>query len=241
MSYVGQRLKRREDPRLLQGQGAYVADVRRPDTLHLAVVRSPHAHARILAIDVAAARASAGVVDVVTFDDVPELARAIPMRLAERGQMRRYLQRPLAHDKVRYVGEPVAVVVAESRYLAEDAAELVAVAYEELEPVTNMDGALALGAPLVDETLPSNLISHQVRMKLEPSDWLGVNLIYYRFLLNNRAQGFGVTPSTVSSRALADEVEPTELRELLYYLVDSVLDRQPCAEEPPVQMVQLGL
>ncbi len=94
MSYVGQRLKRREDERFLQGRGAYVADVRRPDTLHLAVVRSPHAHARILAIDVAAARAGPGVVDVVTFDDVPELARAIPMRLAERGEMRRYLQTP---------------------------------------------------------------------------------------------------------------------------------------------------
>ena len=121
MSYVGQRLKRREDQRLLQGQGAYVADVRRPDTLHLAVVRSPHAHARILAIDVAAARAGAGVVDVVTFDDVPELARAIPMRLAERGQMRRHLQTPLAHDKVRYVGEPVAAILADDRYRAEDA------------------------------------------------------------------------------------------------------------------------
>ena len=96
MSYVGQRLKRREDERLLQGRGAYVADVRRPDTLHLAVVRSPHAHARILAVDVTAARAYPGVVDVVTFDDVPELARAIPMRLAERGEMRRYLQTPLA-------------------------------------------------------------------------------------------------------------------------------------------------
>ena len=85
MSYVGQRLKRREDERFLLGRGAYVADVRRPDTLHLAVVRSPHAHARIRAIDVAAARACPGVVDVVTFDDVPELARVIPMRLAERG------------------------------------------------------------------------------------------------------------------------------------------------------------
>ena len=106
MPYVGQRLKRREDERLLQGRGAYVADVQRPDTLHLAVVRSPHAHARIRAIDVAAARG------------VPRRRRrrhlrrragagaAIPLRMAERGQMHRYLQRPLARDKVRYVGEP---------------------------------------------------------------------------------------------------------------------------------------
>ncbi len=118
MSYVGQSLKRREDERLLQGRGVYVADVQRPGTLHLAVVRSPCAHARIRAIDAAAARASPGVVDVVTFDDVPELARAIPMRMSERGQMSRYLQRPLARDKVRYVGEPVAAIVATDRYRA---------------------------------------------------------------------------------------------------------------------------
>jgi CO/xanthine dehydrogenase Mo-binding subunit len=85
MGYVGQSLKRREDERLLQGRGGYVADIQRPHTLHLAVVRSPHAHARIRAIDVTAARACPGVVDVVTFDDVPALARPIPMRMSERG------------------------------------------------------------------------------------------------------------------------------------------------------------
>ena len=89
MTYVGQSLKRREDERLLRGQGTFVADVHRAGALHLAVVRSPHAHARIRAIDVDSARARPGVVDAVTFADVPELARPIPMRMSDRGRMTR--------------------------------------------------------------------------------------------------------------------------------------------------------
>jgi len=159
VSYVGQRLKRREDERLLQGRGAYVADVQRPHTLHLAVVRSPHAHARIQAIDVAAARACPGVVDVVTFDDVPELARAIPMRMAERGQMSRYLQRPLARDKVRYVGEPVAAILAEDRYQAEDALAHVQVDYDPLVALVDTRAAGEPGAPLLFESEGTNAVA----------------------------------------------------------------------------------
>jgi len=159
MSYVGQSLKRREDERLLQGRGVYVADVQRPGTLHLAMVRSPHAHARIRAIDAAAARACPGVVDVVTFDDVPELARAIPMRMSERGQMNRYLQRPLARDKVRYVGEPVAVVVATDRYRAEDALARVQVDYDPLPALVDTRAAGGPGAPLLFESHGTNVVA----------------------------------------------------------------------------------
>ncbi|PYN99885.1 MAG: hypothetical protein DMD91_11640 [Candidatus Rokuibacteriota bacterium] len=159
MSYVGQSLKRREDERLLQGRGVYVADVQRPGTLHLAMVRSPHAHARIRAIDAAAARACPGVVDVVTFDDVPELARAIPMRMSERGQMNRYLQRPLARDKVRYVGEPVAVVVATDRYRAEDALARVQVDYDPLPALVDTRAAGEPGAPLLFESHGTNVVA----------------------------------------------------------------------------------
>jgi carbon-monoxide dehydrogenase large subunit len=159
MTYVGQSLKRREDERLLQGRGAYVADVQRPHTLHLAVVRSPHAHARILAIDVAAARACPGVVDVITFDDVPELARAIPMRMAERGQMSRYLQRPLARDKVRYVGEPVAAIVADDRYRAEDALAHVQVEYAPLPALVDTRAAAEPGSPLLFESEGTNAVA----------------------------------------------------------------------------------
>jgi carbon-monoxide dehydrogenase large subunit len=159
MSHVGRSLKRREDERLLQGRGAYVADLQRPHLLHLAVVRSPHAHARVRAIEAAAARACPGVVDVVTFADVPELARPIPMRMNERGQMSRYLQRPLARDKVRYVGEPVAAVVAVDRYLAEDALAHVAVDYEPLPALVDTRAAGEPGAPLLFESEGTNVVA----------------------------------------------------------------------------------
>ena len=159
VAHVGRSLKRREDERLLQGRGAYVADVQRPFTLHLALVRSPHAHARIRAVDLSAARACPGVVDVVTFGDVPALARPIPMRLAERGQMSRYLQRPLASDKVRYVGEPVAAVLADDRYRAEDALAHVRVDYEPLAAVVDTRAAADPGAPLLFESEGTNVVA----------------------------------------------------------------------------------
>jgi carbon-monoxide dehydrogenase large subunit len=157
--YVGRSVRRREDARLLQGRGAYVADVQRPHALHLAVVRSPHAHARIRAMDLAPARACPGVIDVVTFADVPELARAIPMRMNERGQMRRYLQHPLARDKARYVGEPVAAVLATDRYLAEDTLAHVRVDYDPLPAVVHTRTAGEPGAPLLFESEGTNAVA----------------------------------------------------------------------------------
>ncbi len=159
MSYVGQSLKRREDGRLLQGHGRFVADIRRPGTLHLAIVRSPHAHARIRAVDVASARVRPGVVDAVTFVDLRELARPIPMRLSDRGgRMNRYLQHPLARDKARYVGEPIAAIVAEDRYLAEDALDHVKVEYEALPALVDTRGASEPGAPLLFEAEGTNAV-----------------------------------------------------------------------------------
>ena len=159
MRYVGRSLKRREDERLLRGRGAYVADLQRPHILHLAVVRSPHAHARVRAIDTAPARTCPGVVDVVAFADVPELARPIPMRMNERGQMSRYLQCPLARDKVRYVGEPVAAVLAVDRYLAEDALAHVQVDYEPLPALVDTRAAGEPGAPLLFESEGTNAVA----------------------------------------------------------------------------------
>jgi carbon-monoxide dehydrogenase large subunit len=157
--HVGRSLRRREDERLLQGRGAYVADVQRPHALHLAVVRSPHAHARIRAIDTAAARTSPGVADVVTFADLPQLARAIPMRMNERGQMHRYLQHPLARDKVRYVGEPVAAVLAADRYLTEDALAQVRVDYDPLPALVDTRAAAEPDAPLLFESEGTNSVA----------------------------------------------------------------------------------
>jgi carbon-monoxide dehydrogenase large subunit len=159
MSYVGQSLKRREDERLVRGRGFFVADVTRPGALHLAVVRSPHPHARVRVIDTGAARRRPGIVDVLIFADLPELARPIPMRMSDRGRMHRYLQHPLASDTVRYVGEPVVAVVAEGRYMAEDALDDVRIEYDPLPAVVDARAASQPGAPLLFDAEATNIVA----------------------------------------------------------------------------------
>ena len=143
-TYIGAPIRRREDRRFLTGQGQFVDDVKLPNPLHAVVVRSPHAHARILAIDTAPALAMEGVAAVFTFADIAAAVepRPIPVRLRAYSDLLKYLQYPLAHGKARYVGDPVAVVLAESRYLAEDAAEAVAVEYEPLPAVVDVRESL---------------------------------------------------------------------------------------------------
>ena len=129
--FVGARVKRREDRRLLTGQGAYVDDHHPPRLLQAAFLRSPYAHARITQLDTSAAHTREGVVAVLTGTDLVPLVK--PVRAASK--MREYKETgfpPLAVDKVRYVGEALAVVVAENRYLAEDALEWLSVAYDPL-------------------------------------------------------------------------------------------------------------
>src|SRR5262249_31380062 len=122
MTSVGAPLRRLEDRRLLMGRGKYAAAFRLAGMLHAAVLRSPHAHARLGAIRAKAAQALPGVVAVVTADDLGDVGK-IPVRLGPRPSIVACLQPPLARGKVRYVGEPVAFVVADSRYVAEDARE----------------------------------------------------------------------------------------------------------------------
>jgi carbon-monoxide dehydrogenase large subunit len=159
MGWIGRSVRRREDARLLRGRGRFVADVARPGMLHAAVLRSPHAHARLLRLDPARARAAAGVRAVLTYRDAPELARPIPMRMSERGIMARFLQTPLARDKVRYAGEPVAVVVADDRYRAQDALELIETEYDPLPAVVDGPAAAAPGAPLLFEEVGTNVVA----------------------------------------------------------------------------------
>jgi len=145
---VGSSVHRVEDERILTGRGQYVADVRVPGMLHAAFVRSPVPHARITSIDTSAARGVPGVVAVCTDDDL-EVA---DMRLWGPPELLRPAFRPLTADKVRFVGDPIAIVVAESRAIAEDAAELVDVDYELLDAVANIDQALdASRSALFDE------------------------------------------------------------------------------------------
>jgi carbon-monoxide dehydrogenase large subunit len=157
MTMVGRPMRRKEDPRLLTGRGKYAADFKLPGMLHAAVLRSPHAHARLGAIRPKAALVLPGVVAVVTGDDLADIGR-IPMRLGRRATVRACLQPPLARDKVRYVGEPVAVVIAESRYLAEDALDVIEVDYEPLAIVTDVRRAIERGAPILHEAIAGNVV-----------------------------------------------------------------------------------
>ena len=139
MKYVGKSVTRKEDDRLLRGSGRFVADMKRPGMLHAAIFRSQIAHGELRHVDVERARKTPGVVAVFTFADMPDV-KPIPMRLAPRDDLIRALQKPLASDRVRYVGEPIAVVVAETRYQAEDALEFMEADIEPLECLVETTG-----------------------------------------------------------------------------------------------------
>src|SRR5262249_4641016 len=130
MSFVGRSVTRLEDRPLVTGRGAFAADVAFPHMLHMRLVRSAHAHVRIISIDTTAALKLPGVVEVWTSADVSEIP-PIDFRLTRIEGLAPYRQPILARQRVRYVGEPVAAVFATDPYVAEDAADLVAVAVEE--------------------------------------------------------------------------------------------------------------
>jgi carbon-monoxide dehydrogenase large subunit len=144
---IGASLQRAEDARLLTGQGEYVADVNLPGMLYVAVVRSDLAHAAIQGVDVRLARDAPGVVDAFAATDVERYMKPIPSRDPLPPSLVPLVEYPLAIDRVRYVGQPVAVVVASSRRLAEDAAAMVAIDYDPLPAVASVEAALAPEAP----------------------------------------------------------------------------------------------
>jgi len=153
--FIGARVERAEDHELLSGKGVYVDDIDFPGMLHAYVVRSVHARAKILRIDPSAAKQAQGVVDVITFEDLGAV-RKLPLTIPH-PNLKPLTEFPLAKDQVRYVGEPVAVIVAESRHLAEDAAPLVEIDYEVLPGCIEIEKALAPDAPLVHEGEPDNV------------------------------------------------------------------------------------
>jgi aerobic carbon-monoxide dehydrogenase large subunit len=157
---VGAQVRRVEDPRVLLGKTCYVNDIRLPDSLAIAFVRSPYAHARISRIDVSAARTQPGVHSVLVHDDIA--GSIAPLRV-EYDRRKAPTQKPcdwpvLADGKVRFVGEAVAAVLAENRYIAEDAASLVEVEYEPLGVVWDVERALERGSPLVHDEWGDNLM-----------------------------------------------------------------------------------
>ena len=161
MKVFGQSVRRSEDADLLLGKGRFIDDVRLPGMLEAAFVRSPHAHAALRGIDKTAALACRGVHAIFTLGDLlPHLrTERLVVGLPSKSYKQDRNRPALAHDEVVHVGEPVAIVVADSRYIAEDAAALVEVDYDPLPAVSDCRAALAADAPRVHRNAPHNLLA----------------------------------------------------------------------------------
>ena len=154
-NYVGRRVKRTEDPRLIRGLAHYVDDIALPGMLHVAFVRSIYAHAKINGIETEAARTVPGVVAIYTGQDLADKIGPVPCASAL-PELKVPDHRPLAKDKVYFVGHPIAAVVATDRYAARDAADLIMVDYEDLPAVTDVEQAAA-GGPVIHEAFGTNI------------------------------------------------------------------------------------
>jgi carbon-monoxide dehydrogenase large subunit len=206
--YLNARVTRNEDARLLTGRARFVDDVQLPGMLHAAFVRSDYAHGRIVSIDAAAARQRAGVVAVYTAADLGDYLRPAPLLVPPPPipdlvfNARTHL--PLASGKVRYVGEPLAVVIAESRYIAEDAVRDVFVDIEPLDAVVHLEAALDDGAPRVHEDLDSNAAARVVQTKGDyASARARADLVVRRRFLYDRGAS-----AAIENRAIVAEWDP---------------------------------
>ena len=192
----GSGIKRREDPRLITGRAKYTDDIKLPGTLHMAIVRSPHAHANIKSIDTSAAEAMPGVAAVYTGSD---MNMPIPTGgLIVDSDLKTPEHPALAKDKVRYVGDGVAIVLAEDRYLAQDAAEAVVVDYEVLGAVVNPEDALQDGAPQLFDDVPNNRAFNWIMGDREASDKVfeEADVVVKERIVNQRLQ-----PTPMETRA----------------------------------------
>jgi aerobic carbon-monoxide dehydrogenase large subunit len=165
---IGTRVERREDFRLLTGQGKFLDDLdMADDTYEAAFLRSPHGHARIVGIDTSAALDVPGVIGVFTGEDIRPMMKPLPAKVAH-PDLQEIPRLAMALDAVHYAGEPVAVVVATSRYIAEDAADLIEVDYEPLPAISSTAAALAPGAPLAHEGARDNIAVHVTQRAGDP-------------------------------------------------------------------------
>src|SRR5579864_3100799 len=202
---LGERIKRKEDPRLIQGRGHYVDDFKLDGMLHMAFARSIHAHALLKSVNVESARKLAGVVAVLTAGDIKGKLGLIPCAAGMEGL--KVPEAPcLAGERVFYVGQPIAAVVATDRYLARDAADLIEVDYDPLPAVTDPEKAAQPGSPLVHETLKDNIA---FVAKTEGGDWKalddrGVKMIKQR-LINQR-----LAPASIETRGVIASYSPGE-------------------------------
>ncbi len=204
--YLGERIKRKEDPRLIQGRGHYVDDLKLGGMAHLAFARSPHAHARIKSIDAGAAVATPGVLAVYTGEELKGQVGFVPCAAGLEG-----LKIPdhpcLATGTVHYLGEPVAAVVATSRYGARDAAEKIEVDYEPLPAVLDMEKALVKGSPRVHEHLTDNTA---FVAKLEAGDWNAVRQDASLKVIKQRLINQRLAPASMETRGVVASYSPGE-------------------------------
>ncbi|PYS91461.1 MAG: carbon monoxide dehydrogenase, partial [Acidobacteria bacterium] len=206
--YVGQRVKRTEDPRLIKGLAHYVDDIRLPDTLHVSFVRSIYAHARLTNVDVSEALQAPGVVAVYTGRDVEKIgpvpcAGALPdLKVPD--------HRVLARDKVYFVGHPIACVVATDAYTARDAVDAVAVDYEELPVVVDTEAAAQADSPVIHESFGDNIAYKLTAGEgdIEAALAAATHVIKQR-IINQRLAPVAMEPRGVLARYLPGEQELT--------------------------------
>jgi carbon-monoxide dehydrogenase large subunit len=203
-------MKRFEDPRLVTGKGTFVGDLTLPDMLHAAVLRSQHAHARLRRVDVAAARAAPGVIAVLTGADIAGVLPGIPTRAMTGERAVDALQAPayplLPHEKVCYVGQPIAVVVAHDPYVARDAIELIRVDYEPLVPVLDPDAAARDEAPVIHAAMGTNVA---MRLRQRAGD-LEAALAQADHVVRQRYVVQRIVPAPLETRGVLAQYQPHE-------------------------------
>ncbi len=202
--HIGARVKRGDDPRLLTGRGRYVDDLTLPRMVHVAFVRSVHAHARLARVALDGARRAPGVVGVLTGEDVARLCKPYRGVLLHYKGMKTGAMLPLAVGRVRYVGEPIVALAARSRAAAEDAAALVDVEFEPLAPVLTPAAALAPDAPLIHPELGDNLL-YETRLAAGDPDgaFAAAHRVWTRTFTTGRHTGVPLEP-----RGLVADYEP---------------------------------
>src|SRR5262245_43772013 len=203
---IGSRMKRTEDPRLIQGSSTYVDDLKLPGMLYVTFVRSPHANARITSIDAARARQAPGVVAVVTGKEVSSLIGSVPCAAGMPG-LKVPFHPVLAVDAVRYVGEPVVAVVAADRYAGRDAADLVEVDYDPLPAVVDPEAGMQPGSARVHPEYTDNIAFTFQQTGGGDVDkvFAGAHRIVSQRLVNQR-----LAPISVECRAVAAQYNPAE-------------------------------
>jgi aerobic carbon-monoxide dehydrogenase large subunit len=206
MAVIGERTKRKEDPRLIQGRGHYVDDFKFDGMLHIAFARGVYAHALIKSVDVSEARSMPGVVEVITGQDLKGKLGFVPCAASMEG-----LKVPdhpcLAIDKVCYAGEPVAAVVATDPYLARDAVEKIVIDYNPLPPLTNPEMAIQPGADAIHAALGDNVA---FSAKLEGGDWSQIQSDPTLRIIRQRLLNQRLAPAAMEPRGVIASYSPGE-------------------------------